>query len=388
MTEKEIKELAFRFLHGEITQEEEAILHQWYDEKGLSNNRLVIHTEESNDDVRKRLWASIEMQKEWENRPTTSRQLSKKYLPRLIAASLLLFVLAGSIYFYSNKKIEEPVHYTKLLEGDVGPGGDNAILELADGSIINLDAANLGELGNMGNMSIKKQADGLLSIEISNSENSTIEKNTIRTPAGGQYQVKLPDGTRIWLNASSSITFSNAFVNRYREVELSGEAFFEVAKMQIRNRSIPFFVVNNNQRIEVLGTQFNVYDYPGESIETTLLEGSVRIHSLESSSSTVLKPGQQSKIVNGAIETKDADLESTLSWKNGDFIFNNEDLSSIMKKLERWYDVEIEYSSSVVPRKFSGAVSRSKNLSEVLKIMEFTGKVTFKIEGRRVIVMM
>ncbi len=390
MTDKEIKDLAFKFFQREITQEEEEILHQWYEEKDIPKDRYIVQTEdESKDDMSKRLFASIEVKKDCENPPVTIRRLSKKNWISVIAASLLLFVSIGSIYFYFHKPIEEPIHYTKLLKGDVGPGGNNAILELADGSIINLDSAAIGELGSIGSLRINKQDNGLVSIEVASSYNNAVaEKNTIRTPAGGQYQVKLPDGTRIWLNASSSITFSNV-LKEYREVELSGEAYFEVAKFQaINNKSIPFFVINKNQRIEVLGTHFNVYDYPGETIETTLLEGSVRIHSLESSNSRVLKPGQQSKVANGAIEIKEADLESSLSWKNGDFIFNNEEISRIMKKLERWYDVEVEYSSTFVPRKFSGAVSRSKNLSEVLKIMEFTGNITFKIEGRRVTVMM
>lgn len=390
MTEKEIKEIALKFFQGKATPEEEGLLHQWYESTDISNERLLIDRGENVDDVRERLFTSIQKSIKSQTKSKTIHQLSRRKWVRMVAASLFLFLSTGVAYFYSQNKIEEPIRYTKLLDGDVGPGGNNAVLELGDGIIINLDEAAIGELGSVGGMSIIKQSDGVLSIEISSGPNNEVAKiNTIRTPAGGQYQVKLPDGTKVWLNASSCIKFPSAFAKEFREVTLYGEAFFEVAKVQNNdNKRVPFFVLNKDQRIEVLGTQFNVYDYEGEGIKTTLLEGSVRIYSLLSNSSRLLKPGEQSQIVKGAIEINTADIETSLSWKNGDFVFNNEDLVTIMKKLERWYDIEVEYSSSVVPRKFSGAVSRSKNLSEVLKIMEFTGKVTFKIEGRRVMVMM
>jgi ferric-dicitrate binding protein FerR (iron transport regulator) len=253
-----------------------------------------------------------------------------------------------------------------------------------------LDEAEVGELDNIGGIVVNKQADGILSIEVINADvNAPIGMNTIRTPAGGQYQIKLPDGTKVWLNASSIIKFPSSFARNFREVELEGEAYFEVAKMLYNNNiNIHFFVKNKEQQIEVLGTHFNVSSYPEDIIKTTLLEGSVRVYSLISNSSQVLKPGQQSQIVNGEIEIRAADTESSFAWKNGDFIFNNEELYSIMNKLERWYDIEVEYKGSVVPRRFSGAVSRSNNLSEVLRIMELTGKVKFEIEGRRVFVMM
>ena len=389
MTEKDIKDIALKFFQGKTTQEEEELLHQWYEAKDIPKERMVIHMEnESKGNVKERLFVSIEARMKSENPYGSIRLLSKNRWVSIIAATLLLFLSIG-IYLYSYKQTEQPIHYTKLLEGDVGPGGNNAILELEDGSIINLDAAAIGKLGSIDGMSVSKRSDGVLSIDISRANSNSVAKvNTIKTPPGGQYQVNLPDGTKIWLNASSSIAFPSAFVDDHREVKLTGEAFFEVAKVHKGNKNTPFIVLNKDQRIEVLGTHFNVYDYPGEDIKTTLIEGSVRVHSVVSNSSHLLKPGQQSQVINGAIEVTTADLESSLSWKNGDFIFNNEELATIMNKLERWYDVEVEYNSSVVPTRFSGAVSRSKNLSEVLKIMELTGKVAFKIEGRRVMVMM
>lgn len=392
MTEKEINDLALKFIQGKSTPEEEEQLHQWYQNKGSHQEILQIFQskDESAQQIKDRLFASIQTKLEKQGKPKRVFGRREIQYIRYVAASLILFLFMGAgFYYYRSHVLNKPIHYTKLLKGDVGPGGNNAILEIGNRVKINLDQAALGQVDYADGILIQKDAQGILSLHSNNRiAYLSPEISTISTPAGGQYQVKLPDGTRVWLNSSSKIRFPNVFSERFREVELDGEAYFDVAEVTDKNHNrIPFYIISNQQRIEVLGTRFNVHDYPGELAKTTLLEGSVRVYSRQDNSYGVLKPGQQSQLINGKIEIKTVESESAMAWSSGDFIFTNESLRSIMKKIERWYDVEVEYEGDFVVGRFSGAVSRSKNLSEVLKIMEYTGKVKFKIQGRRVLVM-
>lgn len=389
MTEKEIQEIAYKYLKGETTPEEEAFLHQWYEVMGYDKEELVVKTHgEESEDIKNRLFSRLraEIRKDI---PLNHQPIwNKKWT--YYAASFFLILTFSVIYYSTSEQPAMEVHYTELLKNDVGPGGDNAILELGNGTIINLDQANIGDLVDLDGFVVSKIADGMLSFEVSNSQNKeSNQMNSIRTPQGGQYKLKLPDGTEVWLNTSSILKFPNAFEEGIRQVELIGEAYFEVAQLKDeKNKPIPFYVNSKQQQVEVLGTHFMVSSYPDETIvKTTLLEGSVRVLALNSTSNHVLVPGQQSQIQNGQLDVREADIESEIAWKNGDFIFNNESLESIMKKIERWYDVEVDYQSPNKGFKFSGAVSRSKNLSEVLNIIELTGKIEFKIEGRRVIIM-
>jgi len=388
MTEKEIQDLALRYFQGETTLEEETKLHQWYERQIINEETIIIKTDGENiDDVKKRLFSKLQAKITKDKVNRENHIWNKKWM---YYAASVIFILSFSIAYFYLKHSDSAPHYTQLLKNDVGPGGNNAILELANGSIINLDQAKKGNLVKIDGITVTKLADGKLSFIASDDINAKLnQSNTVRTPKGGQYQIELPDGTNVWLNASSKIKFPSAFASNLREVELEGEAYFEVAKLpNEKNTSVPFIVKNKNQQIEVLGTHFNVNSYVNEeTVKTTLLEGSVRIQPIGSIASKFLKPGQESNVYNGKIEIQPADIESVIAWKNGDFIFNNESLQSVMRKIERWYDVEIIYQSGLLDLKFSGAVSRSRNLSEVLKIMELTGKVEFKIEGRRVIVM-
>lgn len=204
-------------------------------------------------------------------------------------------------------------------------------------------------------------------------------------PNGNQYELVLPDGTRVWVNSGSELSYRVDFNQGVqREVKLSGEAYFEVAK----NKARPFVVNADKQRVEVLGTHFNVNSYPDEQvIRTTLLEGSVKVSNLVSDRSSVLIPGKQSLVKGVDIEVVDADLEEALAWKNGLFIFNDEPLESIMKKVSRWYDVDVVYQDVDKKKKYGGSVPRFDDISKMLKQWELTGGVHFEIEGRRVILM-
>ena len=200
-------------------------------------------------------------------------------------------------------------------------------------------------------------------------------------PPGQQYEVVLPDGTHVWLNAASSIKFPTAFTGAVRKVELMGESYFEVAK----NRVMPFIVSVNQTEIEVLGTHFNVMGYAEEgSTNTTLLEGSVKIR--KGGSSKTIIPGQQARVTNN-IQVAEVNTDEVIAWKNGKFSFNDEDIHSIMNQIVRWYDLEVVYMPGVTNQKFGGEISRYKNVNEILKKLELTQTIHFKQEGRRIIVM-
>ncbi|AOM76150.1 FecR family protein [Pedobacter steynii] len=306
---------------------------------------------------------------------------------RWVAAAVILITFGLGVYFYSAVREGRPGSNPERYATDVPPGGNKAILKLADGSEISLTDAENGALVKQAGINIVKAADGQLVYHINPSKTSPEGYNTITTPRGGQYQVNLPDGTKVWLNAASSLKFPLSFTDqKTRMVELSGEAYFEVTK----NKHQPFKVISTSasiggrtQVLEVLGTHFNVNAYADEeSIRTTLLEGSVRLnHQL------TLKPGEQSIFAHDHFHVVPADTEETIAWKNGYFMFANEDLQHIMRKISRWYDLEIIYQGKITDNTFIGTVSRFKEVSEVLNILELTKTVHFKIEGRKIIVM-
>lgn len=303
-----------------------------------------------------------------------------------IAAAVLVVLSAGLLIFqHKTDPVEQAV---KLDKHVILPGGKRAMLTLADGSKVMLDDVNAGRIASQGTVQVTKTADGRLAYSSSTGSPSSLRPdedsyNIVETPRGGQYQVTLPDGTVVWLNAASSLKYPVSFKGGERRVELSGEAYFEVA----HNKKLPFRVVSNKQRVEVLGTHFNIQAYKDEnSWKTTLLEGSVSISSLKNSS--LLAPGQQAQITeSGTISVSQANTEEAIAWKNGYFRFHREGIESIMRKVSRWYDVEVEFKGGGSDEKFNGTISSSKNIGQVLEVLEATNKVHFKIEGRRIIVM-
>ncbi len=253
---------------------------------------------------------------------------------------------------------------------------------MADGSSIILDQAQNGNLATQGNTKILKM-NGMLSYNTSQNKTTKVLYNTISTPRGGQYQLIFTDGTKVWLNAASSLRFPTNFEGKERKVELSGEAYFEVAK----NKAMPFKVKVNKMEVEVLGTHFNINSYEDEStIRTTLLEGSVRIN--QNKNTGILKPGQQAQTDQfGAIKIiNDADLEEAIAWKEEKFQFGRADIHEVMRQVARWYDVNIEYKGTVSSH-FGGTISRNANLSQVLDMLHLTGKVKFEVKDRKIIVM-
>jgi transmembrane sensor len=348
MDEKEIKELLDKYKEGTATEEERALLESWYltyEEQGpadLSMDERVKAVD--------KVWAKLEGR-------------TVRLWPRIAAAAAILILFSVGIYFYHHKE-------TVIAKQDVAPGSNKAMLTLTNGKTINL--SNL-KTGVVINASALTYDDGTRIGE----DNKTTDPQQMKlhTPKGGTYQIVLPDGTKVWLNAASSLTFPATFKGlKERAVALSGEAYFEVAAAAKQ----PFRVTTTAQTVEVLGTHFNINAYGGEAItKTTLLEGSIRVGKL------LLKPGEQAA---GEVKVTDVNTDEIMGWKNGYFVFENEQLPSIMRKISRWYDVEVVFKGEIPEDEFGGRVTRLGNLSQVLKKLELTNKVHFKIEGRTVTV--
>jgi len=302
---------------------------------------------------------------------------------RYAAVAAVLLIAATTTYlFLKNRPINEKLQATTLKKSlDVEPGTNRAMLTLADGSTITLDDKLSGNIKELPGLVITKTHKGELVYKVSgHSQNKfTTSTNTVTTPRGGQYQVFLSDGTHVWLNAASVLTFPQAFSGKTRWVKLEGEGYFEVVK----NKTMPFHVFTGSQDVEVTGTHFNINGYMNnQAINTTLLEGGITVH--QKNTSQQVFPGQQAVVSANpfAIKVNAADTEEAVAWKNGLFEFNNASLTQIMNQLERWYDLKIDYSS-LPAKRYNGMVPRSANLSRVLQMLEVTGNIKFKIEKNR-----
>lgn len=309
-------------------------------------------------------------------------QAKNKWLKYSVAASLIALMSIGG-YLFTNKNTTD----SQTLTTDFSPGSNKAILTLSDGTTINLDDARDGKLASQGNIAVNKTHDGELYYDASKTSKAEAGAkptyNTITTPRGGQYQVKLADGTKVWLNSVSSISFPTAFSGRDRQVKVTGEVYFEVA----RNKAMPFIVHSGNQLVEVLGTHFNINSYDDEpDVKTTLLEGAVKVRHLNNGFTALLKPGQQAiSKASGPITVKKADLEQAVAWKNGLFQLNDVNIETIMRQASRWYDVDVVYQGKIPERKFSGKIKRNVKASEFLQMLTYFN-VRFSTEGRKIIV--
>jgi transmembrane sensor len=366
MNEANFKELLIRYRQGKCTAAEKAQLESWatfgrFDGPVLSDEML----EERLIKLGAMLPLAIPAVK------------TIKLWPRIIIAAAAVVAIVFGVWFYSsNNTVNINISDTKA-SSEIKPGKNTATL-IAYGRAIQLSDAKTGVV--IGNNRVAYN-DGS---EINSSEagkrydGEIVSPMAAITPRGGQYQLTLPDGTKVWLNAASEISFPSQFKGEVRKVLLKGEAYFEVFK----NKKQPFIVSTKSQDITVLGTHFNVSAYEDEhTVETTLLEGSVNVNG------TILKPNQQSILINDKISVIPIDAQEAVAWKNGEFLFNKEPLGSIMNKISRWYDVEIRYENSKMEKKqFWGSITRFTNVSDVLKMLELTGDVHFKIEGRTIIV--
>ncbi|MDR2283665.1 MAG: FecR domain-containing protein [Sphingobacterium sp.] len=294
------------------------------------------------------------------------------------SAAAAVFIMAGwAIAHWVLPTPSTQPTSTGTFINDPEPGHTQATLTLADGHLIELKE-NEGGITIVDNQ--VKYADGS---PIADSPLAT-KLNTINTPRGGQYRITLPDGTKVWLNAASTLRYPGRFLPHERIVELDGEAYFEVSKAPGK----PFKVVSKQQVVQVLGTHFNINSYPDEpNVKTTLLEGSVKVTSAGKLRSVTLSPGKQAVLTAEELLSRDADTDAVMAWKNDDFIFRGQNLQTTMRQLARWYDVEIAYASTApLHLKIGGSISRKNSLSSVLKAMESTNSIAFEFDGKTILV--
>jgi ferric-dicitrate binding protein FerR (iron transport regulator) len=382
-------ELILKYLNGELTDAEKAQLDDWM--------QASPHNRETFKRLTDKTWVAGEIESLYaydEQQGWNKLQMKMTQAPvvsitgrrawlKWSAAAAIILILGASSYFIWFTKNEKPGIASKQVsvQNDVAPGRDGAILTLADGRQIVLDNAANGKISEAA-----EKKGNLVSYE--DGQATEVVYNTMSTPRGRQYSLVLADGSKVWLNAASSIRFPTAFVGKERRVEVTGEAYFEVA----HDPSKPFIVTSSSLpsgelgwAVQVLGTHFNVNTYEDEGdIKVTLLEGSVNV--TKGNASGILKPGQQARIAQTIETVNDADLEEVMAWRNGKFVFGDKvDIETIMKQIARWYDVDVEFEGKV-NQHFGGSISRNVNVSQVLKVMEATGGVSFKVEGRKVIV--
>lgn len=379
MNKDEFRALVERITDGHASDTDIAIYNKYYREyqrAGAAWNAAEMGDEAMlKDKLKKRIDEKI--------KPVIVIPFWKRTINMAAAAVILLSLFTALVFHFNGALFNSSADFVKQ---DVAPGGNKAVLILADGRSINLSDAANGHLAEQAGISITKAADGkLVYTAKAQDENQMVSYNTIATPVGGQYQVNLPDGTKVWLNAASSLKFPSSFTQlKAREVQLSGEAYFEVAHDQEK----PFMVKTNRQEVLVLGTHFNINSYADEPVtKTTLLQGAVlaRMANFKGNDDdyVLLKPGQQA-VLDQRFKVKSVDVEEVTAWKDGNFLFNDTDLRDIMKQLSRWYNVRVDYNEIPQNRIFTGFISRGVNLSQVLQMLEVTGKIQFKIENKTI----
>jgi transmembrane sensor len=393
MTEKgNIVMLIRKHFRNELTEDERSTLNNWI---GASNENKKVFNELTNEDslleAMQEFYTFTRNYDRGQSATVVSLYRRKQNWFKYMLATAVVFAAVCLVWLFvidkNKKQVAVTDTATKKATPDIPPGGNKAVLILEDGSTIELDDARNGVIAEQGKMVINKKDGELVYNEAGKQvKNNITSWNTVKTPRGGQYQLSLPDGSKVWLNAASSLKFPVSFSGKNRVVQLEGEAYFDV----VHNESMPFEVqLYNGAKVQVLGTRFNIMAYDEEAeLKTTLVQGKVKMLSVKKQEA-LLQPGQQALLnkLQGALQVdKDADIGAAVAWKEGMFKFARTDLRAVMRQLARWYDVQIEYDKNLAEKYFSGEISRRLNAAEVLSVIEFAG-VHFKIEGKKIIVL-
>jgi transmembrane sensor len=381
MNRPHLNELLQKLQQGSITETEKALLDTWYNHyAGQSSNVMT------DQDVELSV-SSLREKLELDRKPYLI-----KLWPRIAVASVVASMLIGVYFFRPSYNGEQNGKPTDVAN-NIDPGKNGATLTLANGQKIFINDALSGNIANQSGVNISKTKDGQIIYEVTDQATNKIEYNTLTTIPGQQTQIRLPDGSLVFLNAASSLKYPTSFVKaKKRQVSLSGEGYFEIAKDKIH----PFVVATAKQEVEVLGTHFNINAYTDEkAVKTTLLEGSVKVVRLSAVgaaaavnglTSQVLKPGQQSILDQNGIHLAEVSIDEAVAWQKGYFRFYDEDIASVMRKISRWYNIEVDYFGQLPAVTFTARITKYSSIKEVLETLEKTKAVHFKIEGRKVIV--
>ncbi|MFX1708266.1 FecR domain-containing protein [Chitinophaga sp. CC14] len=364
MEQNNMQDLLKRYLAGNCTPEECAQVELWYEL--LESKKAAVNEEDLEGDlieVRTRLVKSLRK----ERKPF-------RYPAVAAAAAVLITISIGTYFYFNYRPSGNPPETNKLLSNaaDIAPGRNIATLQLGDGTEIALDDQANGAIAKAGSNTIYKNANGQLTYvatESKGEEEETPVSNSLKTPRGGQFQLTLPDGSKVWLNAASQLTYKISKTSHERLVELKGEAYFEVAKDANR----PFKVLSKGQVVEVLGTHFNVSSYDDDpSVKTTLAEGTVKIIETDRYRNVVLEPGQQATLDSGSrLSVAQVDVSDAIAWKNGKLNFNQSDIYAVARQLSRWYNIDVVFKGKAANVRLSGEVYRNTNASKVLEILSF-----------------
>lgn len=356
-----LQKLLHKLKEGSISEQEKAILDNWYLKEAQKKSAAQISIAELKEDL-----ATMKTFK-----PVAgANDLRPSWKYWYAAAAVLLVALFTLVYYIRFDRINE--------QDKIVMGGNKAKLVLANGEVVDLASVSENDSLVMNGVTIYKSGEGIVSYQGKGNGTEVLSYDEISTPRGGEFKIVLVDGTKVYLNANSSLKFFNALNSPEREVWLQGEAYFEVE----HNKDKPFLVHTNEQNIRVLGTTFNVKTTVGHS-QTTLIEGSVSLRN----GAVKLQPGEQLTTENGVDKPViSVDTDAFLAWKEGYFLFNDEPLEDVMQKIADWYDVDVEFKNHVKKEKIWATVSKYRDINEVLKMIELTGTAHFKIEGRRIIV--
>ena len=361
---KNAKELLNKYKNGTISADEKLLVEDWFMEYGTDEEILLNEWQIGN--AKAEMWEVIDRKR--------NKEIKLKLWPRIaVAAAIVLIGLTAGLFFISRQS--QPDLFVAVKRNDVAPGKNTATLTFGNGKTIILNDQKSGVVIDAAALTYN---DGSKVVEEAGLS-AAAQQMVASTPRGGTYQILLPDGSRVWMNAASTLKFPSTFTNlKNRTIELSGEAYFEVAK----DKEHPFIVKTSRQAIKVLGTHFNVNAYPDEADEkTVLLEGAVNVNGTET-----LSPGQQLQIrSDGKVRIDLVDTEGAVAWKNGYFLFKDVPLKVIMHQLSRWYNIEIVYNGEPKDETFNGLIKRNSNLSRILNVLE-KGGVKFDLQGKKLIV--
>ncbi|HEV2482402.1 MAG TPA: FecR domain-containing protein [Puia sp.] len=387
MTRNDFIKLYEKDLSGNCTPEEKRMLEEYQDDFRWEEGPWDADKLGEKEKTGELIYAGVEAGMRRERQAA----VRKIFRTGAVAAAILIPLVLGGAYLWSLRKPaagDAPVvSQRQRYKNDVQPGGDKAVLTLANGSVLVLDSSAGGLLTRQGNVRVVKTNHGQLSYMPAGPAAGGDDAvrslyNTISTPRGGQFEVVLPDGSKVWLNAASSLRFPTAFTGSERRVELTGEGYFDIAK----DASRPFKVGVGASEVEVLGTEFNIMAYTDEgSMNTTLVSGAVKLksggHALQ------LKPGEQAEVkTDGSVDLdRTVDVDVVTAWKYGRFEFNG-NIKGIMRQIARWYDVDVKYKGNVSDIALGGAISRTDSVSQILKIFEMTGSIHFIIDGKTITV--
>lgn len=376
MQNQDAKEIIERFKAGAATPQDTVLLEDW-----LLNYNADESSSLTDLDLEKSQGRVLAM---LEKRIVVKKSI-RLWSPIGVAAAVIITVLLAGLFFYSpNDKVSSS--QSLVRDTEINPAGSGATLTLSNGKKIKLSASGIGQMATESGVKITKTSDEQIIYTTGDKDADPTMVNTLATARGETYRVVLPDGSAVWLNAESSITYPISFRGaKARTIKLVGEGYFEIKK----DKAHPFIVKSGGQQVEVLGTHFNIRAYDHLNIKTTLLEGSVRLSTYVRNdlvAQSMLKPGEQAVVKGNSISIAAADIGQAVAWKNGNFSFNGEGIQSIMKELERWYNIEVVYEGTPTQELYYADLSRYKNIAEVLSLLEDAKGVHFKIQGRRVIV--